>query len=369
MHELYVGVMSGTSLDGIDAVLASFGPDRRVNILNWLFEPYPQEIYPDLRDLLEDPRSDSPIACRVDEMLGNLYAQAVVRLLEQCPKEQVRAIGIHGQTIIHRPDADPPFTWQVGNSKVVARTTGIPVVYDLRRADMVAGGQGAPLAPAFHAHAFQSSSEARAVVNIGGISNVTYLPSDSSQDIVGFDTGPGNALSDQWIRKHRGLEYDAEGKWAMSARADACLLDQLMKDPYFRKPAPKSLDSRTFSLNWLENQVQRCGSELDAAVIQRTVAAFTARSIWWGIDLWMPQVKKIYLCGGGAHNHAIVADLRGESGLEVVSTEELGILPDQVEAVVFAWLAQRRMTNQTANVPAVTGASKAVVLGSLVNPV
>ena len=368
MREMYIGVMSGTSLDGIDVVLASFGSESSVSVHNWLFEPYPEAIYPNLRALLADPRRDSPIAGRVDEMLGNLYADAIQRLLDQFPKDHVRAIGLHGQTIIHRPDADPPFTWQAGSSRIVAQETGIPVVYDLRSADMDVGGQGAPLAPAFHVHAFQSSSESRAVVNIGGIANVTYLPADRSQEIVGFDTGPGNALSDQWIQEHKNLPYDADGNWAMSEKADDRLLDQLMSDSYFRLPAPKSLDIRKFSLHWLKNQIRLYGRELDATVIQSTIAAFTARSIWRGIQLWVPEVEKIFLCGGGAHNHSIVGNLRNESGLDVVGTDQLGIPPDQVEAIVFAWLARCRMMNLPANIPAVTGARKAVILGSVADP-
>ena len=368
MTEMYVGVMSGTSLDGIDAVLVSFESQEPVRVHHWLFERYPEEIYPTLEALFTKPQPDSPLAHQIDQILGELYADVILRLIDNFSRDNIRAIGCHGQTIIHQPDANPPFTWQAGNSEVVAQMTGIPVVHDFRSADMKVGGQGAPLAPAFHRHAFQSSLESRAVVNIGGIANATYLPASASQSVIGFDTGPGNALSDQWIREHKNLPYDAHGGWAESAKVDEGLLNHLMNDPYFQLPPPKSLDSRKFDLLWLRSQVQNYGKELDAAIIQSTIAAFTARSIARSIQMWMPDVRKVYLCGGGAHNRAIVGDLRTDSGLDVVGTNELGIPPDQVEAVAFAWLARCRILNQTANLPSVTGASKVVILGSIAKP-
>lgn len=368
MTEMYVGVMSGTSLDGIDAVLASFKPGKPVRVHHWLYQRYPEDIYSTLGALLKKPQPDTPFAHRIDRMLADLYASVILRLIKNHSKDDIRAIGCHGQTIIHQPNADPPFTWQVGNGDVVAERTGIPVVHDFRSADMRVGGQGAPLAPAFHLHAFQSSLESRAVVNIGGIANVTYLPADMTQSVIGFDTGPGNALSDQWIREHRNLPYDAHGDWAESANKDEGLLNHLMNDPYFQLPPPKSLDSRKYNLRWLRSQIHAYGKELDAAVVQSTIAAFTARSIAQSIENWTPDVRKIYLCGGGAHNRAIASNLRTDSGLDVAGTNELGIPPDQVEAVTFAWFAQCRMLNQPANLPSVTGASKAVVLGSIASP-
>ncbi len=368
MTEMYVGVMSGTSLDGIDAVLASFEPGNPVRVHHWLYERYPEDIYLTLGALLETPQPDTPLAHGIDRMLGDLYADVILRLIGNYSGDGIRAIGCHGQTIIHQPNADPPLTWQVGNSDVVAERTGIPVVYDFRSADMRAGGQGAPLAPAFHLHAFRSDKESRAVVNIGGIANATCLPANASQSVIGFDTGPGNALSDQWIREHRNLPYDAHGTWAESAKKDEGLLNHLMNDPYFQLPPPKSLDSRKYDIHWLKNQIHGYGEDLDAATVQSTIAAFTARSIARSVEMWMPEVRKIYLCGGGAHNRAIVRYLRTDSGIDVASTNDLGIPPDQVEAVAFAWFARCRMLNQPANLPSVTGAGKAVILGSIANP-
>ena len=368
MPEKYVGLMSGTSLDGIDAVLASFDSKNPVTVHDWLFEPYEESIHHDLEQLLANPQMESDLARKVDEQLGIRYAQVVNRLLADTPIEDVRAIGCHGQTILHSPQAHTPFTWQAGDSSILATRTGIPVVSDFRTADMRAGGQGAPLAPAFHLHAFRDDSESRAVVNIGGIANATYLPAGTSRDVLGFDTGPGNALSDQWIRLHKGLSYDQDGRWAASGRPDEQLLTRLMSDSYFSQPAPKSLDSRQFSLNWLLDQIRESGLELSETVIQSTLAAFTARTIWLGIQSWMPSVSRIYLCGGGAHNLSIAEHLRTACGLVVVGTDELGIPPDQVEACAFAWLAKCYMDDQPANLPSVTGADQPVRLGVLTRP-
>ena len=368
MGDLYAGVMSGTSLDGIDSVLASFDAPGSIKIQKSTFEPYPQEFRLTLKLLLDDPQPDSKLASEVDSTLGNLFADAILRLLEDQPKEDVQAVGCHGQTIIHRPNANPPYTWQAGDGNIIAQKTGLPVVTDFRSADMRAGGQGAPLAPAFHQFAFQSTEEPRAVVNIGGIANVSYLPADLNEKVIGFDTGPGNSLSDQWINLHKDLPYDKDGQWALSSDADVNLLNQLMTDQYFEQPNPKSLDSRYFSIDWLLSNIREVRPEPTIAVIQSTIAALTAESIWQGIWLFMPPVQKIFLCGGGAYNLAIVKRLEDISGLHVANSEELGIASDLVEACAFAWFAERRMANSCANLPSVTGASREVVLGSIIQP-
>ena len=368
MGDLYAGVMSGTSLDGIDSVLASFDAPGSIKIQKSTFEPYPHEFRSTLKLLLNDPQPDSKLASEVDSTLGGLFADAILRLLEDQPKDDVQAVGCHGQTIIHRPNANPPYTWQAGDGNIIAQKTGLPVVTDFRSADMRAGGQGAPLTPAFHQFAFQSTEEARAVVNIGGIANVSYLPADLTEKVIGFDTGPGNALSDQWINLHKGFPYDKDGQWALSSDIDENLLNQLMTDQYFQQPNPKSLDSRYFSIDWLQSNIRGVWPEPNIPVIQSTIAALTAESIWQGIRLLMPPVQKIYLCGGGAHNQAIVKRLEDTSELQVANSEELGMAPDLVEACAIAWFAERRMVNSCANLPSVTGASREVMLGSIIQP-
>ncbi len=360
--------MSGTSMDGIDAVLVSFDSERRIAIRRSSFTPYPASVRQLLADLIENPRRDRESVREIDIRLGELYADAVLQLLADSPDSRVRAIGCHGQTILHDPFASPPFSWQAGDAETLARLTGIPVVDDFRSADMRYGGQGAPLAPAFHQYAFNALNEAIAVVNIGGIANVTYLPAEVSGEVIGFDTGPGNSLCDRWIQKCHGLSYDKDGEWAESAPPDQSLLDLLMTDQYFLEAPPKSLDTRYFSIRWLEEKLDAMNAGLDAAAVQSTLAAFTAESIWLAIEKWTAGVQRIVLCGGGAHNRAIVSRLTQASGLSVSTSQEFGVPPDDVEACAFAWLAERRVNGIAANLPSVTGASEQVILGSVTEP-
>ncbi len=360
--------MSGTSLDGIDAILASFDKSASIKIHRTGYTPYPDEVRALLDDLMNDPRRERTLAHEVDVQLGKLYTQAVLKLLDGYSNGKVKAIGCHGQTILHQPSTKSPFSWQAGDAKTLANQTGIPVVDDFRYADMQHGGQGAPLAPAFHQFAFSHQSQAIAVVNIGGIANATYLPVSDDEKIIGFDTGPGNTLSDRWIQASRGMRYDKNGAWAQSAPVDENLLARLMQDDYFHLPPPKSLDTRYFNIEWLHKKLSAVKTNYEDAVVQSTVAAFTAQSIWQAIEMWMAPVHRIVLCGGGAHNQAIVSRLAQISALPVSTTEEIGISPDDVEACTFAWLAQRRMNRIPANLPSVTGARKRVLLGSITYP-
>ena len=365
---MYVGMMSGTSLDGIDSVLVSFEAPSTVVLHHTTFEPFSPTFKKQLACLLQKPEKNSELAREIDSKLGNLYADSVRKLVQGYAFDQIIAIGCHGQTIIHKPQANPPSTWQAGDGAILATRTGIPVVTDFRAADMQAGGQGAPLAPAFHRYAFGSSGESRAVVNIGGIANATYLPADENQDVIGFDTGPGNSLSDQWISLHLGHSYDKDGTWALSSAADEKLLQRLMDDPYLRQAPPKSLDSRKFSLTWLKQKIGLMDSSLSAGTVQSTIAAFTADSIWHGIQTWMPPVQKIFLCGGGSRNQAIQQRLAQISQRPTLITDELGVDPQHVEACTMAWLAERRLNQKPGNIPSVTGASKAVLLGTTILP-
>ena len=365
---MYVGMMSGTSLDGIDSVLVSFEAPSAVSLHHSTFEPYSPTFKKQLGCLLQKPEKNSELAREIDSKLGNLYADSVRKLIQGYACDQISAIGCHGQTIIHKPEASPPSTWQAGNADILAARTGIPVVTDFRAADMQVGGQGAPLAPAFHRYAFGSSKESRAVVNIGGIANVTFLPADGDQDVIGFDTGPGNALSDQWTSLHLGQSYDKDGAWALSSTADENLLKRLMDDPYFRQPPPKSLDCRKFSRKWLQQKIDSLDSNLPAGTVQSTIAAFTADSIWHGIQSWIPPVQKIFLCGGGSRNQAIQQRLAQISQRPILVTDELGVDPQHVEACTMAWLAERRLNQKPGNIPSVTGARKEVLLGTTIFP-
>ena len=369
MSNQYVGLMSGTSLDGVDCVLASFGTGRAVEVHHSVFIPFPLETRSALVELLNDPNPSETSAEPLHQCLGEIYAQAVLEVIDGQPTRQIQAVGCHGQTILHKPDADPPSTWQIGDGSVIADATGLPVVVDFRSADMRVGGQGAPFAPFFHNYAFRSNARSRAIVNIGGIANVTYLSCDPDRPVTGFDTGPGNALSDQWIRKIRNLPYDHSGRWAMSADVNAELLACFLDDPYFNQPIPKSLDSRRFSLKWLEKKLKKFNRTVDPAEVQASIAALTAESIWLGIRQWMADVEEIYFCGGGTYNQAIVHHLETISGLRVSSTVDLGVPPNLVEACLFAWLAECRMKRVPASIPSVTGASENAVLGTVLLPI
>jgi anhydro-N-acetylmuramic acid kinase len=292
-------------------------------------------------------------------------AQAPIDLLERAgvDKSSVIAIGSHGQTIRHRPDADVPFSLQIGDASVIARDTGIDVVSDFRSADIKAGGQGAPLAPAFHAAVFQVADEHRSVINIGGIANLTLLPAGSKKDITGFDSGPGNNLMDAWMKKINGHSYDRNGLWASTGTINESLLEDLLDDHYFKLAPPKSTGFEYFNLSWLESyQV----SSLRADDVQATLCELTACSIAQAIKDYARETQKILICGGGAHNEHLMTRLGANlPGYPISSTDTFGVHPDWVEAMAFAWLAKQTISGLPGNLPAVTGARAAVVLGQI----
>ena len=304
----------------------------------------------------------------LDMALGELFAaaaNAVIKKSGLAPKD-IRAIGSHGQTIRHRPRAAHPFTLQIGNPSVIAERTGITTVADFRARDIAAGGQGAPLVPAFHRHVFHSPQRHRVIVNIGGIANITCLPADAAQPVTGFDTGPGNTLLDQWIRHRQGRSHDDNGQWAAAGRASNELLEQLLADPYFAAPPPKSTGREHFNLEWLQGHLKRLAAPPADADVQATLMQLTAGTIAGAIRRFLPETQEAYVCGGGAHNRALMAALTGNlSGIKVATTEALGLPPDWVEAAAFAWLAHQALQGQPGNVPSVTGAKRAVILGGI----
>ena len=360
---LYVGLMSGTSMDGIDAALVDIRADG-CRVVAALTIPWNPELKARVTRLL-----DRPDACSLDEIaavdvaLGREFAAAALRLLDRTgtARSAVKGIGSHGQTLRHRPDGPLPFSWQVGDPNVIAELTGLPVVGDFRRRDVAAGGQGAPLVPAFHAHAFASAAEDRAIVNIGGIANVTVLV--RGREVTGFDTGPGNRLLDAWILRHRQLEFDQDGAWAQGGEVDAALLDALLAEPWLALPPPKSTGRELFNLEWLD---ARLGATARAAVdVQATLVEFTAATIAAALRQVAPQAA-VYVCGGGAHNGALLGALaRRLAPQPVASTATLGLDPDHVEATAFAWFAARTLAGEASGMPAVTGARAARILGGV----
>lgn len=361
MSELYIGLMSGTSMDGIDAALVRFG-EKSLELIATHRHDYPPSLYNQLVEAIRTSSARNRDGLEVlDKHVGMSFSDAALALLATAGIEPsaVTAIGSHGQTIRHEPNAVPPFSLQVGNGSMIAGDTGVTTVHDFRRADIELGGQGAPLAPAFHEWLFRKAGTDRVVVNIGGIANVTILPADDS-NATGFDTGPGNTLLDAWIRKHKGEAFDRDGAWAAQGAIDFDLLDRLLSDNYFSQPPPKSTGFEYFNLDWLN----RYGvADHDSADIQATLSLLTARSIAAAIP---DRTTEVLICGGGVHNCRVMHLLACElPAVEVRSTAAAGLDPDWVEAVAFAWLAMRTMHELPGNLPSVTGANRAVILGAV----
>lgn len=365
--ELYIGLMSGTSMDSIDAVLADFS-GLRPKLINTYNQPWPKALQQSLIEARHIPDHQLSKLNDLDNATAEVFAQACNRLLKNTPYKPVDvvAIGSHGQTIRHRPNLDKPFSLQIGNAKHIANLTGIDVISDFRTADIQAGGQGAPLTPAFHYFAFHHQKINRVIVNIGGIANITILPKDKNQTVTGFDCGPGNTLMDAWISKHSQKHYDDEGSLAASGKTSASLLATLLLDDYFQLTPPKSTGFEYFNLAWLNSYVASgIDKDMHNIDIQSTLCELTASSIIQAINQYAADTKEIYICGGGAHNNELMRRLQAKTQCPVATSEVLGIHPDWVEAVAFAWLACQNIHKQTGNLPSVTGASKAVILGKL----
>jgi len=357
--ELYIGLMSGTSLDGVDAALVDL--HGKPLLLGAVFLPFPKTLKATLLALHEASEDELHRTALAGIELSTLYAKAVDRLLKRngVPAQTVSAIGCHGQTVRHRPESG--YTLQLGNPAWLAEHAGIPVVADFRSRDIAAGGQGAPLVPAFHAAVFRDSRHHRVVVNLGGIANLTDLPRRGK--VTGFDTGPGNILLDSWARARFDRDFDRGGALATQGQPIAALLKALLADPYFRRPPPKSTGRDYFNLGWLNRFGVR---HYRAEDVQATLTELTARSVRKAIAKFCPGAEEVYLCGGGVRNRDLVRRITGAlAGIRVTSTARLGVHPDWVEAMAFAWLAQRAFKREIGSLPEVTGAKGPRVLGAV----
>jgi len=362
---LYIGLMSGTSLDGVDGVLADFADvadnSGAVRTIAAGFVPFDAALRADLMALQSCGVNEIEREAIAANRIAHAYCDCVAQLLPDATGP-VRAIAAHGQTVRHRPELG--FTRQTINPALLAELTGIDVIADFRSRDVAAGGQGAPLVPAYHAAQFGQPGQTRVVVNIGGIGNISVLHANGR--VSGFDTGPGNVLMDGWIGRHQGKLYDADGAWAASGKPDPALLAAMLGAPYFALAAPKSTGRDLFHLDWLDAMLARCAA-LPAADVQASLMQLTAVSIARAINTEARHIDAVYVCGGGAYNGALMqtlqAAMRGRTIVE--STAVLGVAPDQVEALAFAWLAYRFHQRQAGNLPAVTGANGARILGAL----
>lgn len=363
--EIYAGLMSGTSLDGVDIAVVDFSEYPPVTVYSGT-TPYDAGLRQRLRDLTHSQTTTLDALFGLDAELSQVYADVVATALERLSlaAEDVTALGCHGQTVRHRPDAAPPYTAQLGDPGRLAVLSGICTVADFRRKDIALGGQGAPLAPAFHRFLLHSDSENRAVINIGGIANVTILPADKDLPIYGSDTGPGNTLLDHWIARHRAADYDANGDWARCGRVVESLLRSMLDgEPFFRLAAPKSTGTEYFNPAWLDPWLT---GEADPRDVQATLTELTARTIAMAIRDTPIQIHKCFVCGGGAHNRFLLERLGASlDGTRIDSTAALGVDPDFVEASAFAWLARCRLRGTAVDLTDVTGASRATLLGGI----
>jgi anhydro-N-acetylmuramic acid kinase len=359
-RELYVGLMSGTSLDGVDAVLADLA-GAKPRLIADAYVSFDAPLQRELLALNSSGANEIERAALAGNELARRYASAVAEVLarSKTPAAHIRAIGCHGQTVRHCPERG--YTTQIGNAALLAELTGIRVVADFRSRDVAAGGQGAPLTPAFHAAMFADPAEDRVAINLGGIANLTYLP--RSGKTIGFDSGPGNCLLDLWASRHLGKEYDAGGGWAGAGRIIPELLERLLREPYFSAPPPKSTGRDLFNEAWLRSMLK--GGE-EAQAVQATLLELTARSLAGAISRHCPGVRRLIVCGGGANNDVLLrrlAELSAPAALE--TSDRRGIDPRKVEAAAFAWLAKQALDGRPGNLPSVTGARDARVLGAI----
>jgi len=363
VRQIYAGVMSGTSLDGVDAVVADFAPARGspCTLLAAAHVPFPPALSAELLALQRPGGDELARAARAANALADAYAAAVAAALDGAgvAARDVAAAGVHGQTLRHRPDEG--WTLQLNNPARVAERAGVTVVADFRSRDVAAGGQGAPLVPAFHAALFGGDAH-RVVVNIGGIANVSDLPPRG--DVRGFDTGPGNVLLDLWHARHRGGAFDPAGAWSRSGRVDAALLAELLAEPFFAVSPPKSTGRDLFDAAWLDAKL--AGRDMAAADVQATLVALTARSIADAIGAQCEAATEVLVCGGGANNSAVMDALASLLAPRVVATTATrGVAVEHVEALAFAWLARETLSGRPGNLPAVTGARGLRVLGAI----
>ena len=361
-----IGLMSGTSLDGIDGVLCDFGkePWRAAAAVHVAMPP---SLHDELLSLNVPGNDELHRAALAANALTLLYVEAVHRLLRETAIDarQVAAIGAHGQTVRHRPGAfdGVGYTLQLMNGALLADRCGIDVICDLRSADVCAGGQGAPLVPAFHAAAFARAGQDVAVVNVGGIANITLLAADGR--VSGFDTGPGNMLMDGWIRRHRGLPFDSDGVWADSGQVQSDLLCEMLAEAFFARKPPKSTGRDLFNERWLDDLLSRHVGQVDPVDVMATLAELTARSISDAVLGEAARLAELDICGGGSRNKHLMQRLSALlPGTRVTTTAERGIEPDWVEAMAFAWFAHCHLTGRPANLPDVTGARGSRVLGA-----
>ncbi len=365
---LFIGLMSGTSMDAVDCALVDLSSNRTPGLLDFINVEIDPKLKQKLVILCHEASVPLTLLGECDVAMGRLFASAAQSIIEknQLQPGQVSAIGSHGQTVYHQPPgkADLAFSLQIADPNTIAALTGITTVADFRRKDMAYGGQGAPLLPAYHQHLFKSSACDRIILNIGGMANITLLRKDDP-NIVGFDTGPGNILLDCWIQKHKGQDYDQQGQWAATGSSDTAFLDFLIEDSYFASPPPKSTGREYFNLQWLEKQLDNYGHELAPEDVQSSLIDLTASSISKAIQQLISK-GEVLVCGGGARNTRLMQSLKSHlQSFTVTDTNELGINSDALEAIAFAWFAKQTLEHKAIDLSNITGSTQPAILGGV----
>lgn len=366
---LYIGLMSGTSLDGIDATVVRF-QDEQVTVLESMCSPLPSNLTDEIKALINPSTNEINRLTTLDVQLGHYVADVVKQLINKTniKKEDIVAIGSHGQTIRHSPTAEHPSTLQITDPNIIAEVTGITTVADFRRRDMAAGGQGAPLVPAFHEQIFRDTKKNRVILNLGGIANITILPADKNIPVTGFDTGPANTLMNHWTQQHQNKSFDENGEWASSGKVNESFLERLLDDDYFKLAPPKSTGTEYFNATWLADKLS-VFPLLTAEDVQASLTTLTAKTISNAINQYATKiagVDEVIVCGGGVHNDFMLQQLsQGLPNSEINSSIKYGLDPDYIEATAFAWLAKQTMEHKSGNLPAVTGAKHEVILGGI----
>lgn len=364
-----MGLMSGTSADGIDGAVIKIHEGKFTLVATESLS-YPEILRQSVLDVCAQKIMDRSEAKNIENQLSGLFADISLQMIDKVSSISVCVIGCHGQTVHHSPETKPPFSIQLADGTTIAQRTGIPVVTDFRAHDIAAGGQGAPLAPGFHLAAFQSSKERRAVVNIGGIANITVLPKDRHDQVVGYDIGPGNTLMDNWCLRHFSSPFDRDGLIAESGTPQPDLLEILLDEDYFAKPPPKSTGLELFNLDWLDSKLTRWRNDNQCVNrdVLSTLSMLTARIISATINHSRPEIDSVFICGGGAKNIGLVKQIQRRCQAPVFDTSALGIGPQWVEAAAFAWMAYQTAKGLPSTLPSVTGATRPCIAGTINNP-
>jgi len=364
-RSLYIGLMSGTSVDAIDAVVVDFS--NGYELVATLQHEIPPHLRNQILSLCEPGENEISRMGRADIQMATEFSTAVLGILEQnqLSARDIIAIGCHGQTIRHEPDCEFPYTLQISDPSRIALLTGITTIADFRNADIAAGGQGAPLVPAFHQRVFASGMKNRAILNIGGISNFTLIPRNATQSITGFDSGPGNVLMDEWASRLFDQPFDRNGDIAGSGAVDTQLLSILLSEPYLKLAPPKSTGRELFNFSWLERMLASNNNDTKPEDVLATLAEYTATCIANDLTRHFTQCDEIFICGGGAYNPYLCSRIESLSCLPVQSTQKIGIDPNWVEGIAFAWLAKQTLEKKPGNVPSVTGANQYCILGGI----